>query len=109
MYAFEPRFPLDHALSLYRALSSGEYDRGDLLMLTGAITGEIGALLKSNTISLSGDVAALADVLSYEACLEKLSMLENATLSDVDSNFDPGVWVPIVLKLIELWLSRRGG
>ena len=108
MYDFEPRFPLDHALTFYRAVSSGEYDRGELLMLTGAITGEIGALLKSNSISLSGDVAALADALSYEACLEKLSMLENATLNDADPNFDPTPFIPIIIRLIELWLARRG-
>ena len=106
-YDFEPRFPLDHALALYRALASGEYERGDILMLVGSITGEIGSLLKSNTISLSGDVAAFASVLDYDACLEKLSSLENTSLDD--AQFDPGVWIPIILKLIELWLSRRGG
>jgi hypothetical protein len=106
MYAFEPRFPLDHALALYRALSSGEYERGDILMLIGSITGEVGALLKSNSIALSGDVAAMADVLDYDACLEKLAQLETSV--QADAALDPGLWIPIVLKLIELWLSRRG-
>ena len=106
MYAFEPRFPLDHALALFRALSSGEYERGDVLILVGSITGEVGALLKANSVSLSGDVAALADMLTFEACLEKMALLEN-TVQD-DANFDPTPWIPIILKLIELWLSRRG-
>jgi hypothetical protein len=109
MYAFEPRFPLDHALSLYRALSSGSYERGDILMLVGSITGEVGALLKSNSIALSGDVAAMAAVLDYDACMEKLATLEVAMLGANDPNFDPTPWIPIILKLIELWLSRRGG
>jgi hypothetical protein len=107
MYAFEPKFPLDHALSLYRALASGQYERGDILMLIGSITGEVGALLKSNSIALSGDVAAMAAVMDYDACLEKLGQLE--TTVQADGTFDPGLWVPIILKLIELWLSRRGG
>jgi hypothetical protein len=107
MYAFEPRFPLDHALALYRALSSGEYERGDILMLVGSIAGEAGSLLKSNSVALSGDVAALAAVMDYDACLEKLAMLENVVQDD--ANFDPTPWIPIILKLIELWLSRRGG
>jgi hypothetical protein len=107
MYAFQPRFPLDHALALYRALSSGDYERGDIFMLVGAITGEVGAMLKSNSIALSGDVAAMAAVMDFDACLEKLGQLEN-TVQD-ESNFDPGLWIPIILKLIELWLSRRGG
>jgi len=109
MYAFEPRFPLDHALALYRALSSGESERGDILMLVGSITGEVGALLKSNAIALSGDAAAMAAVLDYDACLEKLATLEVAMLNANDPNFDPTPWIPIILKLIELWLSRRGG
>ncbi len=108
MYAFSPRFPLDHALAFYKAVSSGEYERGDLLMLVGAITGEIGAMLKANAISLSGDVAALVDALTYEECMERLGQLENS-VADADPNFDPGIWVPIIIKLIELWLSRRGG
>ena len=107
MYAFEPRFPLDHALSLYRALASGEYERGDILMLIGSITGEVGALLKSNSIALSGDVAAMAAVMDYDACLEKLAQLETSV--QAEAAFDPTPWIPIILKLIELWLSRRGG
>lgn len=108
MYAFSPRFPLDHALAFYRAISSGEYERGDLLMLVGAITGEIGAMLKANAISLSGDVATLVDALTYEECLERVATLENSTLDASDPNFDPGIWIPIIIRLIELWLSRRG-
>ena len=106
MYDFEPRFPLDHALTFYRAVSSGEYERGDLLMLTGAITGEIGALLKNNSISLSGDMYAMADTLDEQACCAELAKLDSATTAG--AQFDPGVWIPIILKLIELWLSRRG-
>jgi len=107
MYAFEPKFPLDHALALYRALASGDYERGDILMLIGSITGEVGALLKSNSIALSGDVAAMAAVMDYDACLEKLAQLE--TTVQAEASFDPTPWIPIILKLIELWLSRRGG
>jgi hypothetical protein len=111
MYAFQPRFPLDHALALYRALSSGEYERGDILMLVGSITGEVGALLKSNSIALSGDVAAMAAVMDYDACLEKLGQLEAsaaALSAEEEPTFDITPFIPIILKLIELWLSRRG-
>jgi hypothetical protein len=111
MYAFEPKFPLDHALSLYRALASGQYERGDILMLVGSITGEVGALLKSNAIALSGDVAAMAAVMDYDACLEKLGQLEAyaaALTAEEQPSFDITPFIPIILKLIELWLSRRG-
>jgi hypothetical protein len=49
----------------------------------------------------------MAAVMDFDACLEKLGQLEN-TVQD-ESNFDPGLWIPIIIKLIELWLSRRGG
>ena len=78
-------------------------------MLVGAITGEIGAMLQANAISLSGDVATLADALTYEECLERVATLENSTLDASDPNFDPGIWIPIIIRLIELWLARRGG
>jgi hypothetical protein len=51
----------------------------------------------------------MAAVMDYDACMEKLSMLEVAMLSSNEPNFDPTPWIPIILKLIELWLSRRGG
>ena len=112
MYPFEPKFPLDHALNLYRMLRTGEYERGDVLMLIGSITGEVGALLKSNAIALSGDMAAMAAVLDYDACMEKLGQLEAAVApltAEEEPMFDITPFIPIILKLIELWLSRRGG
>ena len=103
MYNFQPRFPLDHVLALVRNVRSGEFDRGDNLLLVGAITGEIGALLKSG--SLIG-IASDAEVPStIDGCLLALEPLEAGVLSD--ASFDPTPYIPIILKLIELWLSRR--
>lgn len=103
MYEFQPRFPIDHALAFYRAISAGDYDRGDLLILTGAITGEIGALLKANSVSLSDGTVNCA---TEEELLGELAKLENVSLDD--ASFNPGIWIPIILKLVELWLKRRG-
>ena len=43
--------------------------------------------------------------------MEQLASLEESIASMTatdEAKIDPGVWIPIVLKLIELWLSRRG-
>jgi hypothetical protein len=102
MYDFLPRVPFDHALALVRNIRSGDFDRGDNLLLAGAITGEIGALLKSGlTISLSAeDTPATLDgcCMAFESA---------AGVAESEPYFDPGIWVPIIIKLIELWLSNR--
>ena len=102
MYEFQPRFPLDHALAFYRALSTGSNERGELLMLIGAITGEVGALLKANTVSLG---VSTVDNATREELMAALAKLENTTQDE--AAFDPSIWIPIILKLIELWLARK--
>ena len=105
MYAFQARFPINHVVGLVQAIRSGDYERGDLLMLTGAITGEIGALLKAGF-----DVGLMADVevpSTIDGCIHSLSVLETQA-SDADAAFDPTILIPIVLKLIDLWIARKG-
>jgi hypothetical protein len=105
MYAFQARFPINHVVDLVQKIRSGDYERGDMLMLTGAITGELGALLKGGF-----DVGLMADVevpSTIDGCVTSLSVLETQA-SDADAAFDPSVLIPIVLKLIELWLARKG-
>lgn len=104
MYAFEPRIPFNHVMQLVKNLRSGEFDRGDNLLLVGAISGEVGALLKSGglVISLSSEEDLPATV---SGCCNALDAL---TTEDPTAAFDPSVLIPIVLKLIELWLARRG-
>lgn len=103
MYNFQPRFPIDHVLNLVRNIRSGDYDRGDNLLLAGAITGEIGALIKSG--SLIGIASELEVPATIDGCCVALDALNDMTLSD--ASFDPTPFIPIILKLIELWLSRR--
>ncbi len=106
MYAFQARLPVDHVLQLVKNLRTAEFDRGDNLLLVGAISGEIGALLKSGfVVTMSNE-----DLPSTIAgCCNALDSLESVKASD-DSTaaFDPSLLIPIVLKLIELWLARRG-
>lgn len=105
MYAFQARFPINHVVDLVQKIRSGDYKRGELLKLAGAIQGEIGALLESGF-----DVGLMADAevpATIDGCVHALSVLE-ARASDADAAFDPSIWIPVVLKLIELWLARKG-
>jgi len=106
MYAFQARLPINYVLELVKNLRSAEYDRGDNLLLIGAISGEIGALLKNGPFPLMGtdedDVPA-----SIHGCIMALDAM---VVEDPEAmqSINPSIWIPIVLKLIELWLQRQG-
>jgi len=108
MYAFEKRIPIDHVLALVANIRSGNYHRGENLILIGAITGELGALLASGTLP----VVALTDFdetsvpATLDGCVLALESLENVSM-DAEPNFDITPFIPIILKLIELWIVRR--
>ena len=105
MYAFEPRLPVNHVLQLVKNLRTAEYDRGDNLLLVGAISGEIGALLKSGFVISLGVEDELPSTIT--GCIHALDAI--TTEDDPQTTaIDPSLLIPIVLKLIELWLARRG-
>jgi len=105
MYDFEARLPVNHVLSLVKNLRSGDFDRGDNLLLVGAISGEIGALLKTGFVISLGSEDELPSTVS--GCIHALDAI---TTEDPQATaIDPSLLIPIVLKLIELWLARRGG
>lgn len=102
MYAFQSRIPLDHVLAFAALVRSDERNFSEGLKLIGAITGELGALL--------GDNFSTADVVdapaTIDGCLAALESILDPSVQ-AEPNFDPTPWIPIILKLIELWLSRR--
>lgn len=99
MYDFQPRVPLDHVIELVGILrGTVERERGDILVLCGATLGEIGALLKTGLV-----VTNAYEVNDVEFQAEQLA----ATL-DADPQFDITPWIPLILKIIELIVSRRG-
>jgi hypothetical protein len=102
MYAFQSRVPLDHVLAFVALVRSEDRNFSEGLKLVGAITGELGALL--------GDNFSTADVFDAPATIDGCcASLDSLNLPSVQAepNFDPTPWIPIILKLIELWLSRR--
>lgn len=103
-YEFQPRVPIDHALKFAANIRSGDFDRGDNLILVGAISGEIGALMKQG-FSI-GTLGAVEVPSTIDGCIAVLESL--ASRVQDESTFDPTPWIPIILKLIELWMSRRG-
>lgn len=98
-------------LHFYRMLSSGVYTWGEMLTLIADILREIAKLFPDGLVGLQ-DAQAQASLLSEEACLAKLAELETsvaAMTATEEPTFDITPFLPIILKLIELWLSRRGG
>jgi len=107
VYDFQKRIPIDHVLALVANIRSGNYDRGENLILIGAITGELGALLASGTLPIvTLDFDETIVPATIDGCVLALETLENVSL-DAEPNFDITPFIPIILKLIELWIARR--
>lgn len=55
MYNFQPRLPLDHALAIGKIFRDGELvpKRSEVLILSGCVLGEVGALLASTNTTLA--------------------------------------------------------
>lgn len=100
-YDFQPRVPVDHVLTLVGILRGTiERERGDVLVLCGATLGEVGALLKQGLVVTAAEV----DVTDVDNQAEQLAV----TLQAADPQFDISPFIPIILKIIELLLARRG-
>lgn len=99
MYDFQARIPVDHVVTLIGILrGTVERERGDVLMLCGATLGEVGALLKTGFV-----VAQSVEVSNVTAQTDELAeALAN------DPQFDITPYIPLILKIIELIISRRG-
>ena len=103
-YDFQARIPVDHVVALVKNFRSGDYSIAGNGKLVASALGEVSALIESGfmvTLEL-GELPSTMD-----GCL---LALEGLTVEDHPqaTALDPSLWVPIVLKLIELWLARRG-
>jgi hypothetical protein len=98
-YAFQPRIPVDRVMTLVGIFRGTiERDRGDVLMICGSILGEVGALAKQGGLFFTLD----------DEPLEEGDVDALVTVCDADPNFDIVPWIPVILKLIELLIKRRG-
>jgi hypothetical protein len=99
---------LEKVFHFYRMISGQvEFTWGEMLTLISEIFAEIAKLFPDGVVGLE-DASAQAAILDEAACIEKLAQLEVLAVS-AEPNFDITPFIPIILKLIELWLSRRGG
>jgi hypothetical protein len=101
-YDFQPRIPVDHVIQLSGIfLGTVERERGDVLILCGSTLGEAGALLKQGLVVTNAvEVDADADI---EVMAEQLQAMVEA-----DPQFNIAPWIPVILKIIEMILARRG-
>ena len=88
-------------LEFYRLLKSGEYTWSEMILLISKILAGIADLLP--------DINLAACEMTEEECMARLAELDAdvSTTSEAEPNFDPSIWVPIILRLIELWLKNR--
>jgi hypothetical protein len=104
MYAFEPRFPVDHVLAAIRLIRAGSPPTGSLLKLTGAAVGEIGALLENGPIFSAMDVPEV----DIEEAIAKLEALEFSAEA-AEPNFDITPFIPVIIAVIQWIIKRRQG
>lgn len=104
MYAFQPRVPLDHVLKAVRLVRSEDFSWPELLKLLGASFGEVGALMAEGVVF----PAELPDM-DIDEAISKLEDLENSVQNENDPNFDPGIWIPVILLVLEWLMKRRQG
>jgi len=102
---FEPRFPLDHVMALVKSVREESATLSTTLMLSGQILGELGALVGSTSFPFT-DVEV---PVTLDGCLESLeSLIAQASVASADPQFDITPFIPVIIKLIELLLARRG-
>lgn len=101
---------VEMVMILYRQLVSGDYTWSGMLVLISDILREIAKLLPDGFVGLA-DAQAQANMLDEAGCLAILSQVETGVLAmdgEEAPQFDITPFIPIILRLIELWLSRRG-
>ena len=105
---FEPRFPLDHVMALVKSVREESATLASTLQLSGQILGEVGALIGSTSFTFSDSEVPV----TLDGCLDAIESLvsQMSELQSVASNpaFDITPFVPLIIKLIELLLARRG-
>jgi hypothetical protein len=100
-YPFQPRVPLDHVFSLIRLIRNNELGGGKSLVLVGAITGELGALLGDGPIfGLEDESLEIEDALVQLECLE-------FSAESAEPDFDISPFIPIILFVIKWMIERR--
>lgn len=101
MYDFLPRIPVDHVLSLVQILRGQvNRERGDVLMLCGAVLGEVGAFYRQGLLVGVANVVPCETEESFDTAV--LSFQEMSS----EPNFDISPYIPFILKLIEILMKR---
>lgn len=111
MYAFQARIPASYVIELIAILrGTQERNRGEILMLCGATLGEIGALVKHGVdfSATASDEDSEQQVVQLELILQSLSRPSEIGAAEAKPNFDITPYIPIILKIIEIILQKRG-
>lgn len=102
---FQPRLPIDHVMELVNAVRNDAFTIVFALEKTAMITGELSAFLKENNISLDTTVEVPVTLDQLFAVADEM----NAEMGSLraDAKLNP-IWIPVIIKIIELIVSRLG-
>lgn len=101
-YDFVARIPVDHVVTLVKNFRAGDFGFAKNGEAAASALGEISALIESGFM-VTLDIDELPSTM--DGCLMALDAL---TTEDPTASFDPSLLIPIVYRLIELWIARRG-
>jgi hypothetical protein len=102
-YDFEARIPLDHVVALVKNFRAGDFSFVKNGREAASALGEASALIESGfMVTLQSDELPS----TMDGCLLALDVL---TVEDSQAvALSPSIWIPIVMKLLALWLARQG-
>jgi hypothetical protein len=102
---FEPRFPLDHVMALVKSVREETATLSSTLQLSGQILGEVGALVGSTSFTSSDSEVPV----TLDGCLDAIdALVSQMSVASADPQFDITPFIPLIIKVIELLLARRG-
>lgn len=109
-YDFQPRIPFDYAIQLAKIIKGSEpRDKGTILQLVGAITGEAGALMEGAPPSFGAEAEFIPSFSADASVVEQETVLADAIL-DQGVSAPPvgagGLWLALALKLAKLLLEN---
>ena len=108
-YDFEARVPFDYAIELAKIVKgTAPRDRGTILQLVGAISGEAGALMQGAPPSF-GSAEVLPSFSAEATVEEKETVLADAILEQGVASAPVGaggIWLALAIRLAKLLLEN---
>jgi len=101
---FQARLPIDHVMALVNAIRNDEATISSTLISVGMISGELGTFMLENNF-LASEFSSYEVPSTLDGLFEMVESLSNQAQDDAQLN---PIWIPVIIKVIELILARLG-